>query len=399
MRTTAGSRRLAEHVPEQDAVAIARLRAAGAVIFGKTNLPEFASDSQSFNALFGVTNNPWDATRTPGGSSGGSAAAVAAGLTAFELGSDLGGSLRIPAHFCGVYTIKPTWGIVPNRGHIPPPPGSLVEMDVATAGPLTRSARDLDLVLPVLAGPDAPASLGWRLNLASPSQRSLANYRIAVWIDDPYSPTDSDSTALLHGLVESLRKAGAQVDEAARPGVTLEEMHDVAQRLIAASASPWFPEEAFQGLVERASRASAEEDSPPVRWARNVTQRVREFRAVEERRLRMRAAWVEFFARYDALICPAMPTPAFLHDHNPDVDGRRIAFNETTISYGDQYTWLQAIGVVHLPAVVAPIGRTPGGLPVGAQIVTSLYADRTAIDLAEKISQVTGGFQPPPAFT
>ena len=220
-------------MPEQDAVAIARLRAAGAVIFGKTNVPEFASDSQSFNALFGVTNNPWDATRTPGGSSGGSAAAVAAGLTAFELGSDLGGSLRIPAHFCGVYTIKPTWGIVPNRGHIPPPPGSLVEMDVATAGPLTRSARDLDLVLPVLAGPDAPASLGWRLNLASPSQRSLANYRIAVWLDDPYSPTDADSTAQLHGLVELLRKAGAQVDEAARPGVTLEEMHDVAQRLIA----------------------------------------------------------------------------------------------------------------------------------------------------------------------
>src|SRR6188472_2984600 len=139
MRTTSGAKMLTDYVPQHDAVTVARLRAAGAIVFGKSNLPEFAGDSQSFNDLFGTTNNPWDPQRTPGGSSGGAAAAVASGLTGLELGSDIGGSLRIPAHFCGVYTIKPTWGIVPMTGHIPPPPDAQRDVDVGVIGPLTRS--------------------------------------------------------------------------------------------------------------------------------------------------------------------------------------------------------------------------------------------------------------------
>ena len=175
LRTTCGAPELAGYVPERDAEAVGRLRSAGAIIMGKTNLPAWASDCQSYNELFGTTNNPWDAGRTPGGSSGGAAAAVAAGLSALELGSDLGGSLRIPAAWCGVYTLKPSFGIIPVDGHIPPPPGMPAEVDIGVVGPLaepghtaclrcvdlTRTERDpaWPVILAQAAGsPGPPAS-------------------------------------------------------------------------------------------------------------------------------------------------------------------------------------------------------------------------------------------------
>lgn len=397
MRTTSGAEMLAEYVPQRDAIAVARLRAAGAIVFGKSNLPEFAGDSQSYNELFGTTNNPWDPKRTPGGSSGGAAAAVAAGLTGLELGSDLGGSLRIPAHFCGVYTIKPTWGIVPMTGHIPPPPGQEGDIDVGVLGPLTRSAADLDLVLPIIAGPNTSAGIAWRLELPPPRAESLDGYRIAAWLDDPYSPIDDQTAALYERLIGDLATVGARITTTEMP-VPLAGMHDIAQRLIQASASAWVPEEGYLSLVERATSASLDDDSPPVRWARNITQGVRAFKMAEQQRDRMKAAWAEFFTRYDALLCPTMPTPAFPHDHTPDVDSRRIPFNEETIPYGDQYAWLQAIGAVHLPAVVAPVGLTPAGLPVGIQIVGPHLEDRTQIDVARHLEAITGGFRAPPAY-
>src|SRR5215216_1565242 len=217
LRTTAGAQQLADYVPTHDADAVGRLRAAGAIIFGKTNLPAFAGDAQSYNDLFGTTNNPWDVRRTPGGSSGGSAAAIAAGLSGLELGSDLGGSLRIPAHFCGVYTLKPTYGIVPLHGHIPPLPGTLADIDVSAIGPLARSAGDLDLALSVIAGPDNERGVAWRLDLPPPRGSSLAEYRIAVWLDDPYCAVDRDITAVYDHLVTELRGAGATVEESMPP--------------------------------------------------------------------------------------------------------------------------------------------------------------------------------------
>jgi amidase len=398
LRTTAGSRSLADYVPDRDADAVSRLRAAGAIIFGKTNLPEFAGDAQAYNDVFGTTHNPWDVARTPGGSSGGSAVAIATGLTALELGSDLGGSLRIPAHFCGIYTIKPTYGIVPMRGHIPPPLDAPGTLDVGTLGPLARSACDLDLALSVLAGPDLAAGVAWRLELPAPRADSLAGYRIAARISDPYCPVDDATAAAYDRLIADLTAAGARITPTALP-VKLETMHDVAQRLIQGSISPWLPDEAYQSLAARASAASADDRSSPVRWARNVTQSARSLRMAEQQRDRMKAAWAEFFTRHDALLCPVMPTPAFLHDHEPDVDARRIAFNDGTTPYGDQFAWLQAIGAVHLPAVVAPVGRTPAGLPIGVQIVGPNLEDRTAIDLARRIGEVIGGYVPPPGFT
>lgn len=399
LRTTAGAREMADYVPVEDAVAVARLRAAGAIVFGKTNLPAWAGDAQSYNELFGTTNNPWDVARTPGGSSGGSAAAIAAGLSALELGSDLGGSLRIPAHFCGVYTLKPTYGIVPLQGHIPPPPGILAEMDVGVVGPLARSAADLELALAVIAGPDAAQGVAWRLELPPPRQRALAGYRIAAWLDDPYASIDREIVALYGELVAALREAGAHVDTEARPATTLAEQHDIAQRLIQGQSAGWFPEETYQELLERANAASPDDNRPPVRWARNITQRARDLKQVEERRLHLKAAWREFFRKYDALLCPVTPTAAIPHDQHPDVDARTVVVNGVTRPYGDQFSWLQAIGVAHLPTVVAPVGLTAAGLPAGIQIVAPLYEDRTALDLAARIAEVCGGFQAPPGFS
>jgi amidase len=397
LRTTAGARELADYVPAHDAVAVGRLRAAGAIILGKTNLPAFAGDAQSYNDLFGTTNNPWDVSRTPGGSSGGSAAAIAAGLSGLELGSDLGGSLRIPAHFCGVYTLKPTYGIVPLHGHIPPPPGTMADMDVGAIGPLARSASDLDLALSVIAGPDTEREVAWRLELPPPRGKSLADYRIAVWLDDPYCTVDREITAVYDHLITELRGAGAPLVESVPP-VPVADAHDVAQRLIQGAMSGWLSDEMFQTLLARAEAAAADDTTPPVRWARNITQRVREYRLAEEQRLRFKAAWADFFRNHDVLLCPVTPTPAFPHDHTPDVDARTIVVNGATRSYGDQFSWLQAIGVVHLPVVGAPVGLTSAGLPVGIQIVAPHLEDRTAIDVARHIADVVGGFQAPPGF-
>jgi amidase len=397
LRTTAGSKTLADYVPQEDATAVARLRAAGAIVLGKTNLPEFAGDAQSYNDLFGTTNNPWDVTRTPGGSSGGSAAALAAGLSALELGSDLGGSLRIPAHFCGVYTLKPTYGIVPLQGHIPPPPGVMAEMDVGVIGPMARSAVDLDLALTAIAGPDTAQGVAWRLQLPPPRADALAGYRIAAWLDDPYGPIDAEIVALYQRLIADLRSAGARIDEGARPP-SLAEGHDIAQRLIQGAMSGWPPDEQYQALLQRAEQAPADDQTPPVRWARNITQRARDYTRVQADRLRLKAAWADFFRDYDALLCPVMPTAAIPHDQNPDVDTRTIVVNGQSRSYGDQFSWLQAIGVAHLPVVVAPVGLTSAGLPVGIQIVAPHLEDRTAIDLAGRMAEVVGGFQAPPGF-
>jgi amidase len=397
LRTTAGAPTLADHVPARDADVVARLRAAGAIVFGKTNLPTFAADAQTYNDVFGTANNPWDLGRTPGGSSGGSAAAIAAGFSALELGSDIGGSLRIPAHFCGVYTLKPTHGIVPLHGHIPPPPGALAETDVLAIGPLAREARDLDLCLAAIAGADAERAIAWRLELPPPRGGALAGYRIAAWFDDPYCAIDGEIAAVYARLVDALRSAGARIDEGARP-VSLAESHDVAQRLIQGAMSRWLPEEEFGALLARAAAAPADDDTPPVRWARNITQRVREHQIAAEQRLRLKAAWADFFRDHDVLLCPVTPTAAFPHDQNPDVDARTICVNGLPRAYGDQFGWLQAVGVVHLPVVVAPVGATSTGLPVGIQIVAPYLEDRTAIDVAARIADVTGGFQAPPGF-
>jgi amidase len=396
MRTTCGSLELAGYVPDRDAEAVGRLRRAGAIIVGKTNLPAWASDCQSYNELFGTTNNPWDASRTPGGSSGGAAAAVAAGLTALELGSDLGGSLRIPAHWCGVYALKPSYGIVPLRGHIPPPPGTLADLDIAALGPLARSAADLDLCLSVLAGPDPVDSAAWRLELPPAPARGIGQWRVAVWPDEPAWPLDRNVADRLKAAADSLAAAGMQVDQT-RP-VDLDASLDIAQRLIQGGMAGFLPEPDFTALVGRAAGLDPQDQSPPARFARNITQSARQLASAKQEQRALRASWARFFTRYDILLCPVMRTTAIAHDHNPDVDARVITVNGRPVPYADQFAWVQAVGVAHLPAAVAPTGIAADGLPVGIQIVGPYLNDRTVVSFAATLSGLTGGFTPPPAY-
>ncbi len=217
MQTTCGFPHLVGNQPSQDADAVAMLKAAGAVVFGKTNVPVGAFDWQAYNPVYGSTNNPWNAGCTPGGSSGGSAAALAAGLTPLELGSDIGGSIRVPAHFCGVYGHRPSYGLVPAHGHVPPIPGTLTRYELAANGPLARSAQDLELALDLIVAPaelERPAS---RLAIPPSRHERLQDFRVAVWADDSAYAVDARSLDALRSYADDLRKLGVTVDEKARP--------------------------------------------------------------------------------------------------------------------------------------------------------------------------------------
>ena len=204
--TTWGDPKLASNVTETSALAVERLQQAGAVLFGKTNVPLMLADWQSYNVIYGTTNNPWDVTRTPGGSSGGSAVALAAGLTGLEAGSDIGGSIRNPAHYCGVFGLKPTWGVASPKGHALP--GSHADADISVVGLLARGAADLELALDVMAGPDKIDGVAWKLDLPPCGAKSLADLRIAVKLRDPNCDVDAEYADKLQALVEASQSAG-----------------------------------------------------------------------------------------------------------------------------------------------------------------------------------------------
>src|SRR3954470_5918981 len=236
LRTTSGAPELADHLPTEDAAPVAALRRAGVVVWGKTNLPIFAGDMQSYNDVFGTTNNPWDVERTPGGSSGGSAAALAARFTPLEIGSDIGGSIRLPATMSGVYGHKPSYGIVPVHGQIPGPPGTLTQADIAVAGPMARTAGDLTLALDLMSGPDMWNRPAWRLELPAP-RAGFHDLRIATWFDDPACPLDPEVGEALDGFVGRLEEAGCRVEREVTPGFDLAKAAERFQALVTAAIS------------------------------------------------------------------------------------------------------------------------------------------------------------------
>lgn len=386
LRTTCGAPQYSKHLPAADADAVGLFLQAGMVLFGKTNVPIYTGDLQSYNLLFGATANPWDRSRTCGGSSGGSAAAVAAGFSAFELGSDIGGSIRIPAHFCGVYGHKPTYGLVPMRGHIPPPPGSLAVPDLAVAGPIARSAADLDLLLGVLAGSSTASMRPARAG-------RLRDFRIAAWLEDPAFPVDRQVAEPLRRTVEALRKAGANLDEAARPPLNLAENFDDYLRLLWPVTTAHLSAKAFARLQE-AGRNDVP-DGMHAKLARYSAASHREWLQVHERREQARAKWQDFFRDFDVLLCPVGPVCAFAHDHSDDLMARTITVNGSPRWYWEQLAWIALATLAGLPATVAPVGRS-AGLPVGVQIIGPWQEDRTCIGFAGALAEVIGGFQPPP---
>jgi amidase len=403
MPCTSGAPALKDHNPVRNADLVERMLGAGAIILGKTNLPLFAGDCQSYNAVYGQTNNPWNFDRVPGGSSGGAAAALAAGMTALELGSDIGGSIRNPAHMCGVFGHKSSFGIASMRGHIPPNPGTfagdyIIAGDLAVAGPLARSARDLELALNLMAGPGVPQRSAWKLKLPPSRGNSLLDFRVGLWLDDPAFPVDASVRRLLESTVQRLSEAGARV-EPRHPELDLSRSNEVFQMLLRCLSSPGLPEEQFEGITAEAEGLSGTDRSARACSLRATAMRHRDWLRLEVERTRMRQIWADFFDEFDVLLCPAFPVTAFPHDHTEDRFRRTLQINGVESSYVEASTaWAGLTGVVYLPSTTAPVGLADDGLPVGIQIVAPFLEDRTSIRFAELLEEVLGGFVAPAGF-
>jgi len=396
MPTTWGVPELKDNYPKRNALAVDRLLGAGAVLFGKTNVPLHLADWQSYNEIYGTTNNPWDLSRSPGGSSGGSAAALAAGLTGLEAGSDIGSSIRNPAHYCGVYGHKPTYGIVPPRGQAPP--GKIAPSDISVIGPLGRSAADLELALSVMAGADEIDATGWQLRLPPPRRKTLREYKVAVMFTDPNSEVDREVQDRLQALVDFLAKNRVKVSDRARPAVDTSDAQRVYIQLLRAATSGRQTDEVFRQNLEIARGLSPDDESYYARMMRANTMSHRDWLALNEARHHMRWQWAEFFKEYDLLLCPPAASAAFPHDQHGERHERSIRVNGREVPTTDQLFWAGHSGMVYLPATVAPAGFTPGGLPVGVQIVGPQYGDRTCIEFARLLEGEFQGFVPPQGY-
>jgi amidase len=385
-----------ERVPEEDAVAVARLRAAGAVMIGKTNVPVFSGDFQSYNPAHGVTGNPWSAAHSPGGSSGGAAAAVATGMSAFELGSDLGGSIRWPAHACGVFGLKTSWGLVSTWGAIPPPPERRTarNVDLMVAGPITRAAEDLDLILPVLAGPRDAALSG--LALTPPRRESAQGLRVALWADDAFAPVDAEVSGAVREAASRLAAAGASIDETARPPLRFSEAFEVYALLNHAVVAYALPPKVRARIQAQASRYSLGDLSHQVLQARGARMTPGLYQQLSQRRMTLKRQWARFFQDFDVLICPPAPVAAIPHDHGPDIHARRLQVNGMERPYLDFLLWSSLATGADLPALSAPVRLSQAGLPLGVQIITAAGEDRMAIAVGRMLEQAGAGYAAPP---
>jgi amidase len=387
-------------IAAEDALSISRVKDAGGVILGKTNVPISLADWQSYNDIYGTTNNPYDLGRTPGGSSGGSSAALAAGYGPLSLGSDIGGSLRVPAFHCGVYAHKPTFALVPPRGHTPPPlPPLPVDRDLSVIGPMARCAADLSLLLDVIAGPDPlDAGRAYQLALPLPRQSELKEFRVLLLDTDPVLPTDAVVRGAIRELGGRLAKAGVAVERSSPLLPDFAASSRLYIRMLFSFLAASFQPEIYAGARDAASKLAADDSSLAAERLRGIALSHRDWLMADGGRARLRAQWRELFKSFDAVICPVMPTPAFLHDHSTDQEQRHIVIDGNKHPYLDQLAWPGIATLPGLPSTAIPIGLSPQGLPVGVQIVGPWLEDRTPLKLAELIEREFGGFVPPPLF-
>lgn len=374
----------------EDATSVGRARAAGAVIWGKTNVPVMAADWQSYNALYGQTNNPWDPARTPGGSSGGAAAALAAGVTALEIGSDIGGSLRVPASFCGVFSHKPTWGLVPQHGHVPPRPGSWVERDLNVVGPMARSARDLRLMLSVLAA-------GAIVPKAPPAE--LAKARIGLWLDEALFPLDAEVREVIERLAKGLEAAGCEVTPIPSP-VDMRQLMAAYHTLLGGVLGEDLPEQVLRQMqmMRPFARLAMKRGAGPLSnaaMALAYTCTHREWMEADAVRCRLRHEIEPLFGRFDAVLAPITPVAAFPHDHAPFQSRRLTLSTGEQVPYNTMLNWIALATALGLPATAIPAGLTASGLPVGAQLIGPLRGDARTLALAQAIDEDVRGFVAP----
>jgi amidase len=395
--TTWGSPSLKNNVAKSNALLVQRMLDAGVTLFGKTNVPLWLGDYQSYNDIYGTTNNPWDLTRTPGGSSGGSAAALAAGLTGIEAGSDIGSSIRNPAHYCGVFGHKPTYGIVSGKGHAAgdwASPGA----DIAVVGPLARGAEDLEIALGAMAGLDEIDSRGLRVDLPRPKKKSLREFKVAVVLDDSHAEVDRSVQDEIQKLADFLGKKKARVSDTARPAFDTGDIHEVYMKLLNAATSGRMSNEDHAARRAAAEKFGPDDKSTLAQMLRGMVVSHRDWLALNERRHRMRLAWDAFLQDYDVLLCPVTASAAFPHNHDSNMAKRTIVVNGKPVSFSDQLFWAGYSGVTFLPATAAPIGLTADGLPVGVQIVGPQYGDYTTIAFAKLLEKEYRSFVPPPAY-
>jgi len=376
LRSTGGASELHNNIPSKDAAVVAAVKEAGAIVFGKTNLPRWSGDFQAFNEMFGTTVNPWDSGRVPGGSSGGAAAAVAAGLSSFEIGTDIGGSIRFPASFCGVFGHKPSWGVVPSTGYLDHEAGGTIEADINVHGPIARSAGDLEMLLKVLVRKDGPL-----VAALAPPPDDVTNLKVAAWLDDSFCPVDKKVLTVMDEAVTSLEEAGVSVDREARPDVDPEEASSLGLWLVSAAVVQSIAPETLEGLeVESASAKTSHRD-----WLVRCA----------EREI-VRDKWAEFFDSFDAVIMPISFVPPFPHNQDGDFGTRTLICNGEERPYADLLRWTILTGMAYLPATTPPIGFDDDGLPISFQVVGPYGGDYTTIRLAGYIAELRGGYQAPP---
>jgi amidase len=386
--------------PSEDALSISRIKDAGGVILGKTNVPIALGDWQSYNEIYGTTNNPFDLGRTPGGSSGGSSAALAAGYGALSIGTDIGGSLRVPAFHCGVYAHKPTFALAPSRGNTPPPfPALPIDRDLSVIGPMARSAEDLSLLLDVIAGPDPlEAGKAYKLALPPPRHNDLKDFRVLLLDTDPVMPTNAVMRATINKLAANLGNAGVTITRTSPLLPDFAASTRLYMRMLMSFLSASLLPETYAGAQAAAAALAPDDISLAAERLRGIALSHRDWVMADSGRARLRAQWRELFKTFDAVICPVMPTPAYPHDHSLEQETRRINIDGKDYVYPDQLAWPGIATLPGLPATAIPIGLSPDGLPVGVQIVGPWLEDRTPLKLAELIEREFGGFVPPPMF-
>lgn len=382
IRSTGGAIELRDHVPAIDADVVTSVREAGAVVFAKTNVPRWSGDYQTYNDMFGTTNNPWDVERTPGGSSGGPAAAVAMGFTGFEIGTDIGGSIRVPSSFCGVYGHKPSFGIIPTYGYLDNATSHRNVADINVFGPIARCVDDLELLIGLLARPNPDDAAAWKLDLPPARATELGDFRVAAWLDDEFAPVDPAVRDVMNAAVTALENAGARIDHDRRPDVNPASAAREGSILISLAT------EISDGVGE---------DSAASGGGRGLDHRA--WDVLHRRRGEVRERWDEFFTDIDVLLCPVTVVPPFRHVRSPDGSNWAHATlaDHDDRHYSDLIGWSALIGSAYLPVTVPPIGRTADGLPIGIQVVAPYLHDRTSLAFARCMADVLGGYEPPPA--